>query len=447
MPTLRDRILRLQQRRLPGGEAWPAASKTPGVARRVIARSGTFGVEQLALTAPSYRNRVDLHVTADESRGAILRAIREADEAFWIEIFIWHDDPSGREIADALIARKRQVEAQGQPFDARVLIDWSGLRDGAATGRENRIVERLRAGGVEVLAFNRGGVDPTAAGATPITHRKLFIQDGTRFLSGGRNIGDEYLQPTFLNPRSQREHAWHDLMFTVSGEETQRVQREFLKNWVNAGGELPPRLPISRLPASGSAWVQSVVTDPHRKKTELRDTHLKLIRYAERELRLVYPYFSDDAMIAELIAAKRRNPALDIKVMLPGKGERGLPGLLFGNLNLETARQLTAAGIEVRFVDVRPEGEEWVEAFSHFKALEVDGKVLSLGSANGDARTLSHNHELNAVIRDPALARDFVQRVLEPDWRRARPAPEVLAAQPWWRRLVQLGLEAVDFLL
>jgi cardiolipin synthase len=447
MPTLRDRILKIQERRLPGGEARLTATKAPEAATRVIARNGTFGVEQLALTAPSYRNRVDLHVTADESREAILKAIREAREAFWIEIFIWHDDHSGRAIADALVARKRQAEAQGQPFDAKVLIDWSGLRDGAATGKANHIVERLRAGGVEVQEFNRGGVDPTAAGATPITHRKLFIQDGTRFLSGGRNIGDEYLQPTFINPRNQREYAWHDLMFTITGDETQRVQREFLKNWVNAGGEVPARLPASRQPAGGSAWVQTVVTDPHRKKTELRDTHLKLIRYAEREIRLVYPYFSDDAMIAELLAAKRRNPALDIKVMLPGKGERGVPGVLFGNLNLETARQLTAAGIEVRFVDVRPEGEEWVQAFSHFKALEVDGKVLSLGSANGDARTLSHNHELNAVIRDPALARDFVARVLEPDWRRARPAAEVLAVQPWWRRLVQMGLEAVDFLL
>ncbi|MEB3222254.1 MAG: phosphatidylserine/phosphatidylglycerophosphate/cardiolipin synthase family protein [Candidatus Sericytochromatia bacterium] len=447
MPTLRDRILKIQDRRMPG-EARPAAvASAPEMASRVIARNGTFGVEQLALDAPTYRNAVALHVTADESREAILAAIRTAREAFWIEIFIWHDDASGREIADALIARKRLAASRGETFDAKVLVDWSGLRDGAATGKENTIVQRLREGGVDVLEFNRGGVDPTARGVTPITHRKLFIQDGSRFLSGGRNIGDEYLRPHFINPRNQQEYAWHDLMFTITGEETQRVQREFLKNWVNAGGELPAQLPAARGQAGGSAWVQTVVTDPHRKKTELRDTHLKLIRYAEREIQLVYPYLSDDALIEELLAAKRRNPALAIKVMLPGKGERGLPGLLFGNLNLETARQLTAAGVEVRFVDVRPHGEEWVQAFSHFKALVVDGKVLSLGSANGDARTLTHNHELNAVIRDPKLARDFVTRVLGPDWEKARPAAEALAGVPWWRRLVQRTLEAIDFLL
>ncbi|MEB3196463.1 MAG: phosphatidylserine/phosphatidylglycerophosphate/cardiolipin synthase family protein [Candidatus Sericytochromatia bacterium] len=443
---MRERILSIQDRRLSPPSSG-ASFKGPLGPRRVVARDGTHGVEHLALDRPTFRNQVNLHVTADESREAILRAIRDSRESFWIEMFIWRHDTSGRAIAQALIDRKQRALAEGKPFDAKVLIDWSGLRDVSKPGQDTEIVDFLRQGGIEVLTFNRGGVDPSAAGVTPITHRKLFIQDGHRFLSGGRNIGDEYLQQTFINPKNQKEYSWHDLMFTIEGPETGRVQLEFLKNWVRAGGSLPKYLPAAQAAPGGTAWVQSVTTDPHARSTELRDTHLKLIRYAEREIRLVYPYFSDDQMMAELIAAKRRHPRLKVKVLLPGKGERGIPGLIFGNLNLESARQLLAAGIEVRFLEKRPEGPERVEAFSHFKALAVDGKVLSLGSANGDARTLAHNHELNAIIRDPRLAENFIQRVLEPDWASAEVIDTAtICAQPWWRRLLQQGLELLDFL-
>lgn len=446
MPTVRDRILKIQDRRMPAAAA-RSATNMPVKAGRVIARNGTFGVEHLALTQPTFNNKVSLHVSADESRKAILDAIRTAKEAFWIEMFIWHDDTSGRQVAQALIDRKRLAESRGEPFDARVLVDWSGLRDASSPSKGGRLMDLMRENGIEVLEFNRGGIDPTAAGVSPITHRKLFIQDGKKFLSGGRNIGDEYLQPKFTNPKNQQEYAWHDLMFTIEGDETARVQREFLKNWVMAGGKRPKQMPAVQPAVGGSAWVQSVVTDPHAKTTELRDTHLKLIRYAEQEIRLVYPYFSDDTLIEELLAAKKRNPKLKIKLLVPGQGERGIPGLLFGNLNLESARQLIAAGIEVRMLNKREEGEQRVEAFSHFKALAVDGKVLSLGSANGDARTLAHNHELNAVIRDPKLAQDFIARVIGPDWEHATPVTsETIAALPWWRRVVMGVLEGLDFM-
>lgn len=447
MPTnIHDKILKIQDRRLPKVEPKPAPPKDV-TANRVLARNGTLGVERLALSQPTFHNKVTLHVTPDESREAILRSIRESKQAYWLEIFIWHNDESGREIAQALVDRKKLADEQGEPFDMKVLIDWSGLRDATNPTKDTEIVKFLRDNGVEVREFNKGSVDPTAYGATPITHRKLFIQDGTKYLSGGRNIGDEYLKPTFFNPGTGTEKAWHDLMFTVEGDETARIQREFLKNWVKAGGKVPASIPQAVPAKGGSSWVQSVVTDPHAKKTELRETQLKLIRYATSEIRIVYPYFSDDAMIRELILAKKRNPALKIKVMMPGKGERGIPGFLYGNLNMETARQLLEAGIEVRFLSNFKVGNEQVESFSHFKAMVVDGKVLSIGSANGDARTLSQNHELNSIIYDKAAAKKFVDEQLEPDWKTAKPVTlSQIEALPFWKKWLFKVLEAVDFL-
>lgn len=445
MPNpIHDKILKIQDRRLPKPAPLPPKDVTAG---RVIARNGTLGVERLALDKPTYHNKVTLHVSPDESRLAILDAIKTSKEAFWLEIFIWHNDESGQEIAQALVDRKRLADERGEPFDMKILIDWSGLRDATNPAKDTEIVKFLRDNGIDVREFNVGSVDPTATGATPITHRKLFIQDGTKYLSGGRNIGDEYLKPTFFSPGKQSERSWHDLMFTVEGDETARVQREFLKNWVASGGKMPARIPAVKPAKGGSAWVQSVVTDPHLHKTELRETQLKLIRNAQTEIRIVYPYFSDDAMIQELILAKKRNPKLDIKVMLPGKGERGIPGFLYGNLNMETARQLLEAGIQVRFQSQFNVGNEQVESFSHFKAMVVDGKVLSIGSANGDARTLSQNHELNSIIFDRTAAKKFVDEQLEPDWKLAKPVTMAqIEALPFWKKILFKVLESIDFL-
>ena len=445
MPNaIHNQILRIQDRRLPKPAPLPPKDVTKN---RVIARNGTLGVERLALDNPTYHNKVTLHVSPDESRLAILDAIKNAKEAFWLEIFIWHNDESGQEIAQALIDRKRLAEERGEPFDMKILIDWSGLRDATNPAKDTEIVKFLRDNGIEVREFNVGAVDPTATGATPITHRKLFIQDGTKYLSGGRNIGDEYLKPTFFSPGKQSERSWHDLMFTVEGDETARIQREFLKNWVAAGGKVPARIPKATPAKGGTAWVQSVVTDPHLHKKELRETQLKLIRNAQSEIRIVYPYFSDDAMIQELILAKKRNPKLDIKVMMPGKGERGIPGFLYNNLNLESARQLLEAGVDVRFLSLFNVGNEQVESFSHFKAMAVDGKVLSIGSANGDARTLSQNHELNSIIFDRPAAKKFIDEQLEPDWKLAKPVKLAdIAALPFWKKWVMKILESVDFL-
>lgn len=440
--NIRDRILNQQATRLPAGPPKPSIP-----ANRVLARNGTFGVEHLVLDKPTYYNKVLLHLSPDESRLAILDSIKNAKQAFWLEIFIWHNDESGREVAQALIDRKKLADERGEPFDCKILIDWGGLRDATNPTKDTEIVKFLRDGGIDVREFNVGGIDPTATGATPITHRKLFIQDGTQYMSGGRNIGDEYLKDTFYNADKQKEYAWNDLMFTVEGDETGRIQKEFLKNWVRAGGTIPATIAPAVRAKGGSAWVQSVVTDPLLHKTELREAQLKMIRFAEKEIRIEYPYFSDDAMINELIAAKKRNPKLDIKVIMPGKGERGIPGFLYSHLNMGTAKQLLDVGIGVRFLSTRLSKDGEVETFSHFKGMVVDGKVLSIGSANGDARTLSANHELNSIIHDKTVASRMITEIMGPDWNRAKPA--TLAqwdAQPFWKKWIIAALEAVDFL-
>ena len=133
--------------------------------------------------------------------------------------------------------------------------------------------------------------------------------------------------------------------------------------------------------------------------------------------------------------------------MIPGRDEGGVPGFLYSHLNDYTASRLVAAGIEVRYLMSYKEGDQLATTFSHLKAMVIDNSIMSIGSANGDARTMHDNHELNTLIYDPATASNYVHDVLDDDWQRARPVTlDTLQQKHWYDRLAGWLLERLAFL-
>lgn len=427
-------------------------------------------VDQLLLSNATVRNQITYHLTPESSQKALLDAVKDAKKSFHIETFIWHNDEAGNELVQALAQKKTAAKAAGKEFDIKVLIDSIGLRGGSGGSKDAVIVDKLKSHGIDVREFNPKYVSWEAKGV-PITHRKLYIADGEKFITGGRNIGNEYLKPQF-NGANGLENAWHDLLYTVHGDEAARIQKEFYQNWARVGGEVPKTLPAAVPHATGSAKVQTIVTDPHSKTYGIREAHSKAISNAEKEIVAIFPYFSDDQLVKDLIDAKRANtakrsellkaaqnkwdrqaidqavPELDIKVLLPGNKEASREGSMYYHLNQESARQLLKEGVEVRFFDGGKIDGKDVQRFSHFKGMAVDGKLLSLGSANADARTYKANHELNTLISDKKAVKEFFDQVVTPDWNSARKVTlEELQNVPVMDRLKQKFYEAVDFLL
>jgi cardiolipin synthase len=392
------------------------------------------------LRAPSRHNRITFHVSADASRRALLDAVKQAESSFYVETFIWHDDQTGRALADALIARKREVESRGGRFEVKILLDAIGLR--FSDGADKTVIDHMRQNGLEVRMFSpyffSGGR------IAPLTHHKLYIADGDQVITGGRNIGDEYLLDTIEGPNGIRFPGWHDLLFTIAGDETGRIRDAFFQNWERAGGKRPTTLAAIVPDPSGAVAVETITTDPHARQYGIREAHERLVRNAEREIVAIYPYFSDDRLIKSLIAAKQKNPALSVKVLLPGVRQVGKQGLLYELLNEESASQLLAAGGEIRMYV----GQRGAERFSHFKGLAVDTEILSLGSANADARTYKNNHELNTLIDDVPTAQAFKREIIDPDWATARPVTQAeLKRSKLTRRIARKVLEFFDFLM
>lgn len=388
----------------------------PLVAGGAVAPAASMGVDQLVLNAPTTRNRVTLHLTPSETMAALLDSIKNAKHSFYIETFIWHDDEAGMEVARALGERKRQAELLGETFDAKVLMDSMGMRDQVSAAPFKRVREVLESYGVEVQIFNPRIV---SAKGIALTHRKLYIADGDKFMSGGRNIANEYLKDSYQDAKGAHV-GWHDLAYTVEGEETTRILQAFCADWGKAGGKVPQSLPAPSSLPSGTAAVQTFVTDPAQGIFGIREAHAKAIKNAKREIIAMYPYFSDDDLVKQLINAKKTDPALSVKVVMPALREGGMASM-FQTLHKETAAQLLRAGIEVRLYRGDVVNGQLVERHDHLKAMLIDGKLLSIGSANADARSFLDNYELNTLISDPQAIADFQQRVALPDWQASKP--------------------------
>src|SRR5687767_9409325 len=112
-------------------------------------------------------NSVRLLKDARENYPAWLEAIGAAKRHIHFESYIIHEDNTGREFADALIAKAREG------VRVRLIYDWMGGFGKTSSAFWNR----LRAGGVEVRCYNPPRLD-SPIGWLSRDHRKMLAVDG-----------------------------------------------------------------------------------------------------------------------------------------------------------------------------------------------------------------------------------------------------------------------------
>jgi len=102
---------------------------------------------------------------------------------------------------------------------------------------------------------------------------------------------------------------------------------------------------------------------------------------------------------------------------------RFLAEKIFVKIYPETLERLARAGITVRHLDLSAS-----HGSLHAKYFIVDGRDAFLGSQNFDWRSLEHNYEIGARIRDSGLVGGLAA-IFAADWARAggEPAPEIHA--------------------
>ena len=321
-------------------------------------------------------NHVRPLVNGDEAFPAMLAAIESARHSISLASYIFDNDASGKQFADALSrAVKRGVAV-------RVLIDAAGSRYSWPP-----ITHRLKSVGVPCAKFLPAYVfTPWRVATINLrNHRKILVVDGQTAFTGGMNIRHGNVLAD--RPPSPVQ----DLHFQVAGPVVTQLQDAFANDWAFTTGEvLDGKTWFPRLRGNGNIIARAIIDGPDADFEKARWTLLAALAEAQTSVQIITPYFLPDlALVTALNLAALRGVRVDI--ILPGKSN--LPYVHWASR--ATWWQVLGHGCRV-----------WLTPppFDHSKLMVVDGHWVLLGSANWDARSLRLNFELNVECYGRELA-------------------------------------------
>jgi cardiolipin synthase len=117
---------------------------------------------------------------------------------------------------------------------------------------------------------------------------------------------------------------------------------------------------------------------------------------ARKSIYIANPYFIPDAVAIEtLIDARRRG--IDVRIMVSGIRN---DNWIARQNSVRLLGPLLKAGIEIF---------EYNRTMLHHKTMVVDGVWVTIGTANFDNRSFSHNEESNVCVFDRTLGKQMQQ--------------------------------------
>ncbi|MBT8442208.1 MAG: phosphatidylserine/phosphatidylglycerophosphate/cardiolipin synthase family protein [Gammaproteobacteria bacterium] len=329
----------------------------------------------------------------------LIDAVTTADESIHLRTYIFDNDDYAERIGELL--KRRSNEG----IEVKMLFD--GLGTIISTMETQDTLPEDWHGSESVHRFLEEGsqIDVRQAPNPWLTgdHVKTITIDRRVAFTGGMNIAREY------------RYDWHDMMMELHGPVVDLLQDEFDKAWARAGflgdfGYVLERLRIGNRKV-GEAGYPVRVLFTRTGDREIFRAQKQAIRNAQRYIFVENAYFTDDAMLYELVKARRRG--VDVRVIMPLVTDRGpitRNNALAANVMLEN-------GIRV-FV---------YPGMSHVKAAVFDGWAC-LGSANWDKWSLAINKELNLATSHAPSVDGLLEQLFEPDFTKSveltEPFPE-----------------------
>ena len=292
--------------------------------------------------------------------------------------YIFHEDPTGVSIAQALL------RASQRGVSCRLLADAVGSKKFLSSS----LRRDLQRGGVQVIEVMP--VNPLRAAVARVdlrNHRKLAVLDGRIAYAGSHNVSEP------IYPRKARFGAWVDASVRVEGPAVHLLQDMFLQDWVfNGGQELSDEdlFPPYDSPLEATSPVQVLPTGPSSPEAPLVDVMLQAIRLAESRVVLTTSYFvPDEAILSAMRSAALRG--VQVVLVVPKHSDHWIA-------------QAAGRSHYGYLLDVGVEIFEFNDGLLHAKTLSIDRQFAVIGSANLDVRSFMLNFELALLVYDSDFA-------------------------------------------
>jgi len=357
---------------------------------------------------PAYAGEVDLIMDGEAFFTRFIEALKGAEERIDIQVYIFDNDDVGRDVADLLRERAREIPV-------RVLLDSIGTRRAWSIDAPS-IADATNPGVGNMIRYLRrdGLIDVRRSRNTLLSsdHSKGMIIDGRLGFFGGMNIGREY------------RHDWRDTMLEVRGPLLVALQEHFARSWQLAGPVFSRRERVDPVepttdPPEGEGYYM-LHTTPIRH--DLYGAKLLAIRSAQRRIYVENPYLWNRPLLHALCEARQRG--VDVRVTLPQEVNIGVgkgANRMVVNLLLRH---------EVR-VYLHP-------GMTHVKAAVFDDWA-SIGTSNFDALSMHKNYETNIFTRELELVERIAGELLREGRERSVEVLEPVPVSLWDRFAKRVG--------
>jgi len=333
--------------------------------------------------------RIRLLIDGEEFYTRLTRSFLKAKNSIHLRVYIYDNDDYAMRIGELLKKRSRSV-------DVRVLVDGLGTILANRAHPDSMPADHHPPVSMKDFFTKDSKVRMRLQKNLWLTldHTKTILVDRKTAFLGGMNIGREY------------RYHWHDLMMEVDGPVVNTLQDEFNSAWAYAGilGDLGwalTRRGSKRADVHDTGYPIRVLFT-RTGQSQIYRAQLAAIKRSRKYIFIQTPYFSDDAMLNEILKARKRG--VDVRVIIPRKGN----WKTMDRSNKLAANAMLAGGIKVYLYPI----------MSHVKAAVYDGWAC-VGSANFDKASFRTNQEINLATSEPEAVQELMERLFYPDFQRS----------------------------
>ena len=250
-------------------------------------------------------------------------------------------------------------------------------------------------------------------------HQKIVVVDDAVAFSGGLDLTirrwdsnrHRIDDPRRRDPAGKPYAPFHDVQMVVDGDAAGALAELARERWARATGESIPRA------QAGSPWPQGVAPDfinakiaiartlpAHGEQPEVREVEAQfhdMIATAERVIYIENQFLTSAAVAEALARRMREKPELEAVIVAPHTPTGWLEAHTMRNGRIRFMRILRDAGVGERVRLLYPEvrdGSQVTHTMVHSKVMIVDDRLLRVGSANLNNRSMGTDTECDLTI-------------------------------------------------